>query len=75
MIGVIQIADLMAHLHHAHVRIKIAQKIVSFLHHRTEFVAHTEVECEILKRPPVILEKPGIGPVVQLQGWVSYLDR
>ena len=75
MIRVIEAADLMAHLHHAYVWIEIAQQIVSFLGHTAELVANAEVDSQILGGPPVILEKPRVRPVVQLQGRISHLYR
>src|ERR1700722_889497 len=75
MIGVVETADLMAHLHHAQGRIKISQQIVGFLRNTAELVANAKIDRQILGGPIVILEKRPVRPVVQLQGWISHLDR
>ena len=55
MVGVIQASNLFADLYQTHVRIEIAQQIVSFLHDGVEFVAKAKVYGEVTRESPIIL--------------------
>src|SRR5580704_15577132 len=75
LIGVVEAADSVTHLHHANIRIEVSQQIVGFLRNRAVFVADAKIEGQSLAGAPVILRKSRIRPVVQMQSRVSDLDR
>ena len=75
VIGIVETADLVAHLYEPDVRVEVSQQIVGFLWNRAVLVTDSEVEGQILCSPVVVLEKSGVCPIVQLQRRVSHFDR